>query len=182
MTIRRKVILLQRAQNVGDAEAGSRLRARQKTTSRLFSRAGTSSIADHDRADARTIPAVAIPIAIAVPIMITVAIPECAPITITIVVIIVREEATRAADAVVANPATYALDLLDDARLVLRQSSAGEADRIRAIGQQRRAHYGGGGQGDKQKLVHLRTSRLSAVRAWSSPTKFQSWASSTTIV
>jgi hypothetical protein len=178
MTIRRKVILLLKSSCSRERRTSApprlgRASAPVKRSPADFS-AGLerSSIADHDRADARTIPAVAIPIA--VPIMITVAIPECAPITITIVVIAVREEATRAADAVVANPATYALDLLDDARLVLRQSSAGEADRIRAIGQQRRAHYGGSGQGDKQKLVHLRTSRLSAVRAWSSPTKFQS--------
>jgi hypothetical protein len=116
-------------------------------------------------------------VSITVTVSITVSITVPAPITIVIVVI----EAARAADAVVANPATYALDLLDDARLVLRQSSTGEADRIRAVGQQRRAQYGGGGQGDKQKLVHLRASRLSAVRAWRSPTKFQSWTSSTTI-
>jgi hypothetical protein len=78
-----------------------------------------------------TVPMVAIAVSITVPALIAIFI-----------------EAARAAGALVTNPATYALDFLDDARLVLRQSSSGrarEADRVRAVGQQRRAQSGGGG-------------------------------------
>jgi hypothetical protein len=84
--------------------------------------------------------------------VVAIAVSITVPAPIAIVVFI---EAARAADALVTNPATYARDFLDDARLVLRQSSTGrarQAARIRAVGQQRRTQYGGGGQGDKQKL------------------------------
>jgi hypothetical protein len=70
-------------------------------------------------------------------------------------------EAARAAEAVVAESATYALDLFDDAQLVLRQSNIGrarEANRIGTVGQQRGAEDSCGGQRDKQELVHFGTS------------------------
>jgi hypothetical protein len=78
-------------------------------------------------------------------------------------------EAARAAEAVVAESATYALDLFDDAQLVLRQSNIGrarEANRIGTVGQQRGAEDSCGGQRDKQELVHFGTSSFFAVRVW----------------
>jgi hypothetical protein len=106
--------------------------------------------------------AVPIPVEIAVPI----AIPEYAPIA----VIVIAEEAARPTEALIANPAAYALDLLDDAQLALRRrniGSAGEIDRVGTPGQQRGADEGsGGGQRHQQELVHFGSSSLSAVMAW----------------
>jgi hypothetical protein len=154
----------------------NRYRHRKTAGPTSFSRVGASSVTDHNRPHAGTVPAVSIsvPVAITVAITITIAIPE-APITIAIaIVVIVREETPRAAEAVIARPATYALDLFDDAELVLcrlNTGSAGKADRIRAVGQQRRAKHGCGAERRKQELVHseppyfaveARTSRLSS--------------------
>jgi hypothetical protein len=103
---------------------------------------------------------IAVAVPIAVPVMVAIALPEYAPITIAIVIIIAAE-AARLAEAIVAESATHALDLLDDAQLILRQSSIGrarEADRIGTLGQQRRPEDGCGGQRDKQELAHFRTS------------------------
>jgi hypothetical protein len=111
--------------------------------------------------------AVSITVSVAVSITVSIAVSITVSITVPVPIAIVVIEAARAAETLVTDPATYALDFLDDTRLVLRQSNtgrAGEADRIGAVGQQRRAQYGGGGQGDKQKLVHLSTSRFFAVR------------------
>jgi hypothetical protein len=105
---------------------------------------------------------IAVPIEVVVAITVTV--PEHAPITIAIVIIIVtRVEAThRAAEAVIAFPATDAPDLLDEAQLVLRRPNiggAGQVDRIGAVGQQRGADERcGGGQCHQQEPMHFRFS------------------------
>jgi hypothetical protein len=143
--------------------------------------ATAASIADHDRAHAGTVTvaaiavAVTVPIAIAVTVTVAITVPEHAPITIAIIVI--AEEAARLAEAVITKPAAYALDLLDDAQLVLRRRNtgrAGETDRVGTVGQQRGADQGcGGGQRHQQELVHFSSSSLSAVMAWKadSPTR-----------
>jgi hypothetical protein len=81
-------------------------------------------------------------------------------------------EAARLAEAVIAKPAAYALDLLDDAQLGLRRrniDSAGEIDGVGAVGQQRRAGDGcGGGQRHQQELAHFSSSSLFAVVTWKS--------------
>jgi hypothetical protein len=132
-----------------------------------------ASIADHDRPYAGAVAAVVITIAVAVPIAVAIVFPEYAPITITIaIIVVVATEAARLAEAVIANPAAYTLDLLDDAELVLRRRNpgrTGEIDRVGAVGQQRGAGDGyGGGQRHQQELVHFGSSSLSAVMAWKS--------------
>jgi hypothetical protein len=122
-----------------------------------------ASVADHDRTHAGTVAVavVAIVITVAVPIAVTIAVPEYTAITIAIaiVVVVVAEEAARLAEAVIAKPAAYALDLLDDAQLGLRRrdiGSAGEIDGVGAVGQQRGAGDGcGGGQRHQQELAHF---------------------------
>jgi hypothetical protein len=105
--------------------------------------------------------AVAVPIAVAVPVPIPIPIPITVPEYAPIAIVIIAIEAARAPAAIVKKPATDERDLLGGAELVLRQSNigrAGEAHRIRAVGQQRRTEDGCGGQRDKQELVHFRTS------------------------
>jgi hypothetical protein len=125
-------------------------------------------MADHNRPDAVAVAAVVITVAvpIAVPIAVVVSITVPAPIVIVII------EAARAAEAFIAKPAAYAIDLLDDAKLVLRRSNIGgtsETDRVGAVGQQRGADKSyGGGQRHQQELVHFGPSSLSAVMAWMS--------------
>jgi hypothetical protein len=134
-----------------------------------------ASVADHDRSHTGTVAAIAIPVTVAVPVAITVS--EYAPITIAItiaVVIVITVEAARLAEAVIAKPAAYALDLLDDAQLGLRRrniGSAGEIDGVGAVGQQRGAGDGcGGGQRHQQELAHFSSSSLFsfAVVTWKS--------------
>jgi hypothetical protein len=109
---------------------------------------------------------IAVVIAVSVPIAVVVAIMVPAPIVIVVI------EAARAAEAFIANPAAYALDLLDYAQLVLRRSNIGAADktdRIGAVGQQRGADKSyGGGQRHQQEFVHFGPSSLFAVMAWMS--------------
>jgi hypothetical protein len=122
-----------------------------------FSRASPSSVADHDRPHAGTVPAVAITVAITVAIPIPVPIPIAVPEAPIAIVIVIAEEAACAADAIVAKPSTDAFDLFDDAQLVLcrlNAGCAGEADRIGALRQQRRAENGCGAERPKQELVH----------------------------
>ena len=117
--------------------------------SRPFSRRCASSVADHDRADAGTVPAVAVSITVMVavpikvaPIVVVVAVPEHAPIAIVKVVIIVDMKTACTAEGGVAIPATDACHRLGEAQLVLRGLDAGRAadtHRIGAIGPQRRA-------------------------------------------
>jgi hypothetical protein len=131
-------------------------------------------MADDDRAHAVTVAVAALVLAFAfavpISVAVTIAVPEYTAITIAIIVIIAAEEAARLAEAVIANPATYALDLLDDAELVLRRRNtgrAGETDRVGTVGQQRGADEGcGGGQRHQQELVHFSSSSLSAVMTW----------------
>jgi hypothetical protein len=131
-----------------------------------------ASVADYDRSHAGTV-AVAIPKTVPVAIAVTVAVPEYAPVTIAItIVIVIAVEAARLAKAVIAKPAAYALDLLDDAQLGLRRRNiggAGEIDGVGAVGQQRRAGDGcGGGQRHQQELAHFSSSSLFAVVTWKS--------------
>jgi hypothetical protein len=128
-----------------------------------------ASVADYDRSHAGTVAAIAIPVTI--PVTVTVAVPEYAPVTIAItIVIVIAVEAARLAKAVIAKPAAYALDLLDDAQLGLRRRNiggAGEIDGVGAVGQQRRAGDGcGGGQRHQQEFAHFSSSSLFAVVTW----------------
>jgi hypothetical protein len=130
-----------------------------------------ASIADHDRPHAGAVAAITVVVAItvAVPVEVAIAVPEYAAITIA-VVIVIATEAARLAEAVVAKPPAYALDLLDHAQLILRRRNigdAGETDRVGAVGQQRCADEGyGGGQRRQHELMHFGSSSLSAVMAW----------------
>jgi hypothetical protein len=117
----------------------------QQFAGRSFSGRKVSSIADHDRADPGTVPAVAVTVTVpvAITVMIPIPVPEHASIAIPIaIVVVVGEEAARPAEAVIAIPATDAFDLFDEAQLVLRRLDAGRAADthcIGAIGPQRRA-------------------------------------------
>jgi hypothetical protein len=121
-------------------------------------------MADHNRPDAVAVAAVVITVSVPIAVVVSITVP--APIVIVII------EAARAADAFIANPAAYAIDLLDDAQLVLRRSNIGgasETDRVGAVSQQRGAEKSyDGGQRHQQELVHFGPSSLSTVMAWES--------------